>query len=101
MSFSSLFACDDVLPPWRTMRSDKIVSFTLPTRGMRPQATGAVQSAATYAIRPDTVGRCGWVEGKRWRLMRGESVSDGSGVCRSVGRFSWSILMAVFDQYEA
>jgi hypothetical protein len=32
--------------------------------------------------------------------MRGESVSDGSGFCRSVGRFSWSILMAVIDQYK-
>jgi hypothetical protein len=27
--------------------------------------------------------------------MRGESVSEGSGVCRSVGRFSCSVLMAV------
>ena len=100
MSFSSLFACGTVLPPWRTMRSDKIVSFTLPTSGMRPQATGAVHNAATYAILPETVGRCGWVEGKRWRVMRGESVSEGSGVCRSVGRLSWSVLIAVLDQYE-
>ena len=32
--------------------------------------------------------------------MRGESVSEGSGVCRSVGRLSWSVLIAVLDQYE-
>ena len=39
------------------MRSDRMVSLTLPTSGMRPQATGAVHSAAMYAILPETVGR--------------------------------------------
>jgi len=32
--------------------------------------------------------------------MRGESVSDGSGVCRRVGRFSWRTLIAALHQYE-
>ena len=51
------------------MRSDIISSFTLPTIGMRFHAMGDVHSAAVYATRPETVGRCGCVVGKRWRDM--------------------------------
>lgn len=33
-------------PPFLTMRSDSMFSFTLPTTGTRPHATGAVHNAA-------------------------------------------------------
>lgn len=94
MSFS-LHKCAGVdVPPFLIIRSDNILSFTLPTTGTRPHATGAVHNAAVYAILPLTVGRCGCVEGKRWRLMCGERISCGSGDIRSVGRLSWRIRIA-------
>ena len=76
------------------MRSDNILSFTLPTTGTLPHATGAVHNAAVYAILPLTVGRCGCVEGNRWRLIWGERMSCGSGDTNSVGRRSCKIRMA-------
>jgi hypothetical protein len=92
INFSSLFSAAVELPPFLTIRSDRIVSFTLPTRGTLPQATGAVHKAATYAIRPVTVGRCGCVDGKRWRLILGDRMSEGSGDCRRVGKLSCNVL---------
>jgi hypothetical protein len=47
MSFSSRFRLEADDPPFLTMRSLSIVSLTFPTSGSRPQATGAVQRAAT------------------------------------------------------
>jgi ribosome-binding ATPase YchF (GTP1/OBG family) len=46
----------DVLP-FFTMRSDIILSFTFPSTGTWPHATGAVHSAAAYENFPLTVGR--------------------------------------------
>lgn len=86
--------------PFLTIRSDRILSFTLPTTGTRPHATGAVHSAAVYASFPLTVGRWGCVEGNRWRLMCGERMSDGSGELRRFGRRSWRILMAAACQFS-
>jgi hypothetical protein len=51
--------------PARTIRSLRICNFTLPTRGKLLHATGTVQSAARYNVRPFTVGRCGCVEGNK------------------------------------
>jgi hypothetical protein len=82
------------------MRSDIMVNLTLPTSGILPQATGAVHSAAIYAILPDTEGKCGCVEGNKTRLMRGERTSEGRGVCNSVGRCSWRVLIAMSHQYQ-
>jgi hypothetical protein len=70
------------------MRSDRMLNSTLPISGTLPHATGAVQRAATYAIRPETVGRCGCVDGKRCRLICGDKTSDGSGSFNSVGSLS-------------
>jgi len=75
-------------------RSERIVRRTFPTTGIRPHATGAVQRAALYASLPETVGRWGCVEGKRWREIEGERSSWGRGVARSLGRVSWRIWSA-------
>lgn len=56
--------------------------------GTRFHAIGDVHRAAMYATRPDTVGRYGCVEGKRWREMLGDRISCGKGDCRRVGRRS-------------
>lgn len=46
ISFSCRKCAAVELPPFFTMRSDNILSFTLPTTGTLPHATGAVQRAA-------------------------------------------------------
>ena len=91
INFSSRQEPVGLLPPFRTILSLKISSLTLPTSGILPQATGAVHRAATYAIRPETFGRCGCVDGKRCRLICGERMSDGKGDCRSVGSLSCKV----------
>ena len=77
------------------MRSDSISRRTLPTMGTRFQAIGEVQSAAMYATLPETVGRYGCVEGKRWSEMLGDKISCGKGDCRRVGRRSWRMRRAI------
>lgn len=72
--------------PARTMRSLRIWSLTLPTSGTLLHATGTVHNAARYNVRPLTVGRCGWVDGKRWRLTFGARISGGRVLYRIVGR---------------
>lgn len=66
----------------------------MPTSGTRFQAMGDDHSAAVYATRPETVGRCGCVEGKRCRVMEGERIFCGGGDCRSVGRCAWRMRRA-------
>jgi hypothetical protein len=41
------------------------------------------------------VGRCGCVEGKRCRVMRGERMDCGGGDWRRVGRWAWRMRRAV------
>ncbi len=41
-----------------------------------------------YATLPETAGRYGCVEGKRWSEMLGDRISCGKGDCRRVGRCS-------------
>ena len=94
MSFSSRRCAGVDAQPFLTMRSDRILSFTFPMTGTLPHATGAVHSAAVYAILPPTVGRWGCVDGERWRLMCGERMSCGSGDTKRVGSRSWRTLMA-------
>jgi hypothetical protein len=77
------------------------MSFTLPKNGSRPHATGDVQSAAVYAIRPVTDGRCGCVEGKRRRVICGERISWGRGVARRVGSRSWRTRIAMIHRIRA
>jgi hypothetical protein len=72
---------------------------TLPMMGTRFQAMGDVQRAALYATRPETVGRCGCVEGNRWRQMLGARRSWGRGWRRRVGSRSWRTLRAVPGQH--
>jgi len=71
-----------------------MVRRTFPTTGTRPHATGAVQRAALYASLPETVGRWGCVEGKRWREIEGERISWGSGEARRLGRVECRIWRA-------
>jgi hypothetical protein len=94
MSFSLSDCGDEHVPPFLTIRSESILSFTLPTTGTRPHATGAVHRAAVYAIFPRTVGRCGCVEGNKWRLMCGERMSCGRGDTSNVGKLSCRIRIA-------
>lgn len=83
--------------PARTMRSLRICSFTFPTSGTLLHATGTVHSAARYRVRPLTVGRCGCVEGKRWRLTVGARISGGSVLYSMVGRRGESVRKAAID----
>lgn len=85
----------DVEVPFLIIRSDKMMSLTLPRTGTRPHATGLVHSAAVYAILPVTVGRCGCVEGKSLSVIWGERISCGRGEMRREGRRSWRILIAI------
>jgi hypothetical protein len=77
------------------IRSERISNLTFPTRGIRPHAIGEVHSAAEYATRPETVGRWGCVEGKRWRVICGERISCGRGDCSKVGMRSWRMRRAI------
>ena len=88
------------LPPFLIIRSERIVNFTLPTTGTLPQATGAVHNAATYAIRPDTFGRCGCVEGNRCNEIWGESISCGRGCASRVGSCSCNTRTAMKYQHS-
>lgn len=81
-------------PPFLTIRSERMISFTFPRTGTRPHATGEVHSAAVYAILPVTVGRCGCVEGNNCSVMCGERISCGRGFVRSEGRRSWRMRIA-------
>lgn len=80
--------------PARTIRSLRICSFTLPTSGTLLHATGTVHSAARYNVRPLTVGRCGCVEGNRWRLTLGARISGGRVLYKMVGRRGESVRRA-------
>lgn len=86
---------EPALFPWPfTMRSDKISNLTSPMIGRRFHARGDVHRAAMYATRPDTVGRCGCVEGNRWSEMLGARISWGKGDWSNVGRRSWRMRRA-------
>ena len=77
------------------MRSERMSRVTLPTSGTRPQVMGEVQRAAWLATRPEALGRCGCVEGKRWRVICGERISGGRGEASRVGRRDWRTRRAV------
>ena len=76
-----------------TTRSAKTSRRTRP--GSWPQTKGEVHRAVLYATRPLAEGRCGWEEGKRWRAMWGERISEGRGDCRRVGREDCRVRIAV------